>query len=366
MPPTGISRLQSWLNHGYQGEMQYLERRCEAYADPNHVLDGVRSLVMLGMHYAHRSRAHTLTGQGRIARYALGTTDYHDTLRQRLRPITDRIHELAVGCRTRSVIDTAPLLEREFAHLAGLGWFGKNTMLIHPRQGSYFFLAAILTDQVLAYDTPFQTDHCGSCTACLDACPTQAFPAPGVLDATRCISYLTIEHRSAVAGERRRDIGDWLFGCDVCQEVCPWNRFAPGTDVVELEPVPEWDPIDLRELFWLDDEGFRKRFRKTPLWRAKRRGLLRNAAIVLGNQGDPGNFSALGQGLNDPEPLVRAAVAWALGHIQHPETAATLQRRLDQETDGDVRTEIRLALQPTASSLGCNLDEATKANPERH
>ena len=204
----------------------------------------------------------------------------------------------------RAVVDTAPLLEREYAQLAGLGWIGKNTLLLNKQSGSWFFLCALLTDVELEYDRPHAADHCGTCRACLDACPTGAFVDAYVLDARRCISYLTIESRQPIPTTLRAGIGDWVFGCDICQEVCPWNRDAPVADEPEFQPLAGGTDLELSELFWLDDAEFRVRFRHTPLWRPKRRGLLRNAAIVLGNQVAPEAIPALARGLNDEESLV--------------------------------------------------------------
>jgi len=230
----------------------------------------------------------------------------------------------------RGVVDTAPLLEREFAQLAGLGWAAKNTMLINPQQGSWFFLAALLLN--------------------VDACPTDAFVEPGKLDATKCISYLTIEHRTAIDSSLRSGMDDWVLGCDVCQEVCPWNKKAPLSDHEEFEPLPGHDPLDLRSLFWLTDDEFRSRFRKTPLWRPRRRGILRNAAIAMGNRPDEGNVAALERGLADSESLVRGASAWASRRHPFAGIAAALERQLQAEDDPKVREEIRLALDELAAS----------------
>jgi epoxyqueuosine reductase len=213
------------------------------------------------------------------------------------------------------VVDTAPLLERDFARRAGLGWFGKNTMLINRRLGSYFFLGALLVDLDLRPDEPHATSHCGTCTACLDACPTGAFAGPYRLDARRCISYLTIELKDAVPEELRPGLGEWVFGCDVCQEVCPWNRKAPPGSAPALQARPELEALDLVAVLGLSEEEFRRRFRGTALTRPKRRGLLRNAALVLGNAGGPEAVPALRRALDDPEPLVREAAGWALGRI---------------------------------------------------
>lgn len=310
--PTGASRLAEWLSRGYAGEMRYLDERQEAYSHPSHVLDGVNSIIMLGMRYRTSQPAEPQPGQGRVARYAWGESDYHDLIRPKLHELADDIRQWSPEANTRGVVDTAPLLEREFAQLAGLGWVGKNTLLLNRNEGSYFFLAAVLTDVVLEYDQPFSADHCGSCTACLDACPTDAFPQSYLLDASRCISYLTIEHRSQIPTDLREGIGDWLFGCDVCQEVCPWNSHASQTDEPAFQPLSTMNPVKLAELFDLDENDFRIRFRKTPLWRPHRRGLLRNAAIVLGNQRCDAAVPALQRGLEDTEPIVREACAWAL------------------------------------------------------
>jgi epoxyqueuosine reductase len=312
--PAGYSRLGEWLDAGFGGEMRYLDDRRGAYAHPRHVLEGVRSLVVLGHGYRTEEPAPVRPGFGRVSRYAWGT-DYHDVLHDRLRTLAATVRRHRPEARVRGVVDSAPLLEREFAQLAGLGWIGKNTLLLNREWGSWFFLCVLLTDVELAYDAERETDHCGTCTACLDACPTDAFTAPYVLDARRCISYTTIELREAIPDELRGGHGDWVFGCDVCQDVCPWNRKAPTTEEIAFAPLGESNPLDLVALFDLDDEAFRRRFRHTPLWRAKRRGLLRNAAIVLGNQRAVGAVAALERGSTDGEPLVREACAWALAQI---------------------------------------------------
>jgi epoxyqueuosine reductase len=313
--PPGVGRFRDWLAAGFAGEMRYLNDRADAYAHPRHVLDGVRSIVMLGMAYRNSEPAPTGMNEGRVSRYAWGG-DYHELIWRRLDELSDWLVNRCDGnCRARGVVDSAPLLEREFAQLAGLGWIGKNTLLLHRELGSWFFLAALLTDMELDYDEPFAADHCGTCTACLDACPTDAFVAPYVLDARKCISYLTIEKRTAIDVTLREPMDDWLFGCDVCQEVCPWNsrqHNTARTDEPHFGAAEGMNPVQLGELFWLDDEAFRQRFRHTPLWRAKRRGLLRNAAIVLGNRPTPAAIPALKKGLYDPEPLVREACDWAL------------------------------------------------------
>ena len=296
------------------------------------------------------------TGFGKIARYAWSGIDYHDVVHAKLKGLRKQLETLYPGSHVRGIVDTAPLMEREVAELAGLGWRAKNTLLINKHRGSYFFLACLLTDQVFPYDQPHNTHHCGTCTACLDACPTDAFPRPGVLNANRCISYLTIEHRDAIPVELREGIGEWLFGCDVCQDVCPWNKKAqreePSEEVSSSLPMID---MELTKLFQLTEETFRSHFRKTPFWRTRRRGILRNAAIVLGNQGERDSLDALSRGLHDEDPIVRGASAWAIGQIrrtrrgkaQTSETMANrmLRRRLDSEVDLDVIAEIQAALQ---------------------
>jgi epoxyqueuosine reductase len=347
-PAAGYPRLQQWLAHGYAGEMDYFRKRLSAYEHPQHVLDGARSLVMLGLPYSGGPASTAPAGSGRVARYAWGPRDYHDVARARLHELADALQRWSPGARTRCVVDTAPLLEREFAMLAGLGWIGKHTLLLNRQQGSYFFLAALLADVELAADVPAVVDHCGTCTACLDACPTEAFPQPYVLDATRCISYLTIEHRSSVPVDLRRAMGDWLFGCDACQEACPWNRFADAQGDAEFHDRGDLNPATLGELFALSAEAFRARFRHSPLWRPRRRGLLRNAAIVLGNQRRLEALDALVLGLHDEEPLVREAAAWALGELDAESARTALHARLGAEEIDSVRREIVAALNRSA------------------
>ncbi len=348
--PPGSARLDEWLAAGYAGQMHYLAERREAYNHPGSVLEGAQSVLMLALNYRTVDPTPPGPGQGRVSRYAWSDVDYHDLIRSRLNRFGAHLQSLVPEARVRGVVDTAPLLERDFAELAGLGWIGKNTLLLNREQGSWFFLAALLTDVELDYDAAHKTDHCGTCRACLDACPTGAFPQPYVLDASRCISYLTIELRDAIPAELRSGIGDWLFGCDVCQEVCPWNSRGPQSGETAFAPRSDANPIELVTLFDLDDDAFRGRFRHTPLWRAKRRGILRNAAIVLGNQRDLAAVPTLARGLDDVESLVRCASAWALGCYSDVNARQVLERRLAIETDSDVVAEI-------LSAMGGAIDE---------
>jgi epoxyqueuosine reductase len=348
--PGGINRFQEWLRRGYVGEMRYLDERAAAYAHPDTVLQGVRSLVVLGAAYrTQEPRAHR-AGEARVSRYAWGD-DYHDVVHDRLRRLAGFLKELLPAARVRGVVDTAPLMEREFARLAGLGWIGKNTLVLNRDWGSWFFLSVLLTDAELVYDAPHETEHCGTCRACLDACPTRAFVEPYVLDARRCISYLTIESQSSIPMALRPQVQDWVFGCDICQEVCPWNHRAPRTREPAFEPDSDRHPVDLVGLFDLDEAGFRRRFRHTALWRAKRRGFLRNAAIVLGNQRDAAAVPALVRGLSDEDPMVRGASAWALGQVGGLEAREHLQGRLAIEADAETAHEIRNALETIGSAI---------------
>lgn len=348
--PTGFSRLSDWIEQDYAGEMDYFRRRQHAYQHPKHVMANTKSILVLGLNYRTIDPVSSVPGSGRISRYAWGSNDYHNLIREKLQSLKHSAETLLsqMGiqkAQIRGIVDTAPFLEREFAWLAGLGWFAKNTMLIHPKEGSWFFLAALLMDCLLEYDPPFAGQHCGTCTACLDVCPTNAFVEPGMMDAKRCISYLTIEHKTAIPVELRKGIGEWVFGCDLCQEVCPWNRKAPKSTEADFFPLDDHNPINLRELFKLTDQQFRDQFRKTPLWRPRRRGILRNAAIVLGNHPATENLPALQMGLNDSEPLIRGACAWALGcHRNDSQVLDALTKRHKIEIDVEVKKEIENAI----------------------
>jgi len=357
-PPPRQDLVRQWLDQGFAGVVRHwFERQAHLRTDPEKLLSGVRSVIMLAVDYATTAGPAADAGpdadaagqgRGRVARYAWGD-DYHDLLRCRVNMLAAWLEARVPGCRTRGVVDSAPLAEREFAWLGGLGWFGKNTMLIDPQAGSYFFLTALLTDLELPADAPLQVDHCGSCTACLDACPTGAFVKPRVLDASRCISALTIEDHEPIAAALRPGMQDWIFGCDICQEVCPWNRHAPGSSEPTFQPRQGATTLELAELLQLDDATFRRRFKGSPLVRAKRRGLLRSAAIALGNRPHAASFEALAAALADEEPVVRGAAAWALGRWRHADGVAeradaALAQRLATETDTDVRAEIERAL----------------------
>lgn len=312
--PTTFPRLKEWLDNGHAGEMAYLSRRLEAYENPDRVLAGIRSVVMLGLNYAPPPELDIQHGL-KIARYARGRRDYHDLLRERLRELSNWVKERSPNTKTRGIVDTAPFLERDFARQAGLGWFGKNTMLLNKRIGSYFFLAALLTDLELDPDPPHETSHCGTCTRCLDACPTDAFVEPYVLDARRCISYLTIELKGEIPLDLRAGMGDWLFGCDVCQEVCPWNRKAPPTREPDLMPLEEYQKVTAAEILNLTEADFQQRFGETPLVRPGHAGLLRNAAIAAGNRGNRDDIQFLQSAISCESQIIRNALDWGVTRI---------------------------------------------------
>ena len=342
-PLEGAEFYARWVALGYAGQMGYLERNLEKRADPRLLLPGARSVVCVGMQYFQDSAAKTDPLEGRVSSYARGE-DYHGLIESRLGQLLEFVRaeagQTVVG---RAYVDTGPVLERELAQRAGLGWWGKNTCLIAKGTGSYFFLGELLLDLELRYDQP-AIDHCGTCTRCLDACPTQAFPEPYVLDARRCISYLSIELKEAIPRPLRAGMGDWIFGCDICQEVCPWNRRAePAAEPAFAVRSGLANP-SLPELLSLNQEEFAARFRHSPLKRAKRRGVLRNAAVALGNSGDQRAVPALVQALADEEPLVRAHAAWALGRLGGEEARAALRGALATETDIQVMGELTEAL----------------------
>ncbi|MCA9138631.1 MAG: tRNA epoxyqueuosine(34) reductase QueG [Planctomycetales bacterium] len=311
---SGFTDLVKWIDAGYSAEMDYFASRLDAYRHPDGVMPGTKSIIVLAYPYPADVSVATRPMHGRVARYAWSGVDYHDTIHDKLKRLRRLIADSAPDVRTRGCVDTAPLMERELAELAGIGWRGKNTLLLNRELGSYFFLACLLVDVIMPYDTHHDASYCGSCTACLDACPTDAFPAAGVLDASRCISYLTIEHRESIPTELREGIGNWVFGCDICQEVCPWNRKPSRRSSTSVDDKPI-EQLALTSLFELDDESFRHAFRDSPLWRTRLRGIRRNAAIVLGNQRERSALSALHHGAASDDPMVAEACRWAIDRI---------------------------------------------------
>jgi epoxyqueuosine reductase len=357
-PPATTGSYQSWLEAGYHAEMRYLSR-ADAVAhriDPTSILPGLRTIVTVGADYHTQPLPPELRddpSRGVIASYAWGD-DYHEVMLPRLHRLAEFVARLTgEPAAYRAYVDTGPVLERDLAVQAGLGFVGKNTNLIHPRFGSWFFLGELLLATDLALQGrrrnrsfPPEKGTCGRCTRCLQACPTRAFPDPYILDARRCISYLTIELKGPIPRELRPLIGNRIFGCDICQEVCPWNRrFAQPTSEPGFQPQVDAMAPMLVELMVLDDVGFRKRFRGSPVKRAKRRGLLRNVAVALGNWGGAAAIPALAQALHDDEALIRGHAAWALGRIGGQPARDALAGALPGETDDWVREEIRLAVQ---------------------
>jgi epoxyqueuosine reductase len=334
-----------WLDQGRNAGLGWMtEARARLACQPDELLPGARSLVVVGAAYGGADPAPPEREQagprGHVARYARGA-DYHDVMKARLDSLAAFVREAGgEGARTRVFVDSSPLPERAAAVRAGLGFVGKNTNLLTARAGSWLLLGALLTTVSLAPDAPVERD-CGRCRLCLDACPTGALPEPFVLDANRCISYLTIEHRGPIPHDLRAGIGGHVFGCDVCQEVCPWNRAdrGPGWPEFSSQEVDVALPL-LSDLLALDDAAFRERYRRTPLWRTKRRGLLRNAAVALGNAGDEAGLPALAAALGDPEPLVRGHAAWAIGQIGAAAGREILSAARADETDADVLAEI--------------------------
>lgn len=309
--------LAAWLAGNREGTMAWMARAPEKRSDPRALLPGCRSVVALAMSYwPGEGAAATPVGRARVALYARGR-DYHKVLRRRLEELAAWL-DATTGTESRAFVDTGPVLERAWGERAGIGWIGKNANLISRDAGSWLLLGEILTTAELEADAGPHADFCGTCTACLDACPTGAIVAPGTVDANLCISHWTIEHRGGVPESRREGLGDWIFGCDVCQDVCPWNRtfararaddaFAWREDLRGLDPV---------EILGLDEASFRARFSGTALMRAKWEGMRRNACIVLGNRRDPAAIPALEAALEDPDPVVREHAAWALGRIRN-------------------------------------------------
>jgi epoxyqueuosine reductase len=315
-----------WLDRGYAGEMHYLPKWAHKRRDSRLPYEGVRSAIVVAMNYGGREPS------GPVARYARGD-DYHDVLDAKLRELHTWLSaELGREIRGRAYVDTGPLLERDLAQRAGLGWFGKNTNLINPTLGSFFFLGALLVELELAPDEPFASDHCGTCTRCIEACPTGAIVEPLVLDATKCISYLTIEAKGEIPLALRESIGELIYGCDICQSCCPWNtRFAQELREPAFAPreaVADKDARTLaRELLAMSQEEFSRAFKGSPMKRAKLRGLKRNAAVVLGNAGDERDIDVLMRALDDPEPHVREHAAWALRRIGSPKAFEALRAR---------------------------------------
>jgi epoxyqueuosine reductase len=333
-------RLQEFLSFGYQGDMGWLKETAERRADPLALWPAARSAIMLAMSYApdidplQRLEA---KDSGVISVYALGR-DYHDVVKGKLKHLAQWLAR-ETGQGVKVFVDTAPLMEKPLAEAAGLGWQGRHTNLVSRELGSWFFLGAILSEAELARDAP-ESDHCGSCRACLDICPTKAFPAPYQLDARRCISYLTIEHKGHIDREFRESIGNRIYGCDDCLAVCPWNKFAQTAREAKLRARDDLVAPKLADLVRLDDQAFRKLFSGSPVKRTGRDRFIRNVLIAIGNSGDRSLAKEAQRRLDDPSALVRAMAVWALARLLPAAAFAALRaRHAVQETDDAVSAE---------------------------
>jgi epoxyqueuosine reductase len=342
-PSTTWDAFLRWLARGDQAGMGWFTKRVEARLEPARVVPGARSALCVALQY------HPLEGEPepdadlwpRVARYARGR-DYHDVMGERLKALEDRIAAAFPGTISRRYIDTGPVLERELAARAGLGAVGKNTNLLHPEAGSWFLLGELFLSLDLSPDIPL-ADLCGSCTRCLEACPTDALAEPYRVDSNRCISYWTIEHRGALPLEAREMVDDWVFGCDICQEVCPWNTVPEGADHPDLRLPEARRELDLAGLLRLSRDEYVERFRGSPMKRAKLEGLQRNAAVAMGNRRHPRYLAPLAEALAEGEPVVRAHAAWALGRMATPEALRALEEAWESEQDHGVREEIQAA-----------------------
>ena len=332
--------LRAFLAAGEQGDMGWLAAHPERRADPRVLWAGVRSVIMFGVNYGPDQNPLAILQQrmrGAISVYAQGD-DYHDLIKKRLKALA-RWLVATSGGEVKVFVDTAAVMEKPLAQAAGLGWQGKHTNLVSREFGSWLFLGAIFTTSDLPRDEG-DTDHCGSCRACLDICPTAAFPAPYKLDARRCISYLTIENKGPIPHEFRKAMGNRIYGCDDCLAVCPWNKFAQGAREMKFQPRAELSSPPLAELARLDDAGFRTLFRKSPVKRIGRARFLRNVLIAIGNSGETPLAAEAKALLDDPSPIVRGAAVWALQRLlPAAEYAALADRSAPAETDASVRTE---------------------------
>jgi epoxyqueuosine reductase len=332
--------LDAFLAEGRQGDMGWLATTAARRKSPRALWPEARSVILLGLNYGRGGDALAILKQksrGAISIYAQGA-DYHDVLKAKLAPLAARVQEFAGG-EVKIFVDTAPVMEKPLAARAGLGWQGKHTNLVSREFGSWLFLGAILTTAELVAD-PAEDDRCGSCRACLDICPTKAFPAPYQLDARRCISYLTIEHKGHIDAEFRDKIGNRIYGCDDCLAVCPWNKFAKAAGELRLAARADLRDPPLVELLGLDDAGFRRKFARSPIKRTGRDRFLRNVLIAAGNSGDPALIRHVLPRLADDSPLVRAMAVWALSRLGEPDQFASWRDRFRPgETDAAVRRE---------------------------
>lgn len=332
--------FQAWLDQGAHGDMAWMEETRERRASPKALWTDVKSVIVLAMNYGPEDDPLELLSQpdkANISVYARNR-DYHDLVKKRLKRIARWLVE-ETGCELKVFVDTAPILEKPVAAGSSLGWQGKHTNLVSNELGSWFFIGSIFTDMELAPDQPHK-DQCGSCQACLDACPTDAFPNPYELDARRCISYLTIEHKGHIAPEFRQPMANRIYGCDDCLAVCPWNKFARAASELSLKPRADLTAPELRELLTLDDKGFRALFAGSPIKRIGRDRFLRNVLIASGNSGNEALLPEVTAHLNDASELVRAMAVWAVGELAPSNKIEQLRREYGaRETDVDVKAE---------------------------
>jgi epoxyqueuosine reductase len=320
-PPDSAAQFQQWLTEEWHGEMAYLARNADKRVEPEKVLTAAKSIITLAVSYeagdspVDSSHASRITHQGTIARYAR-FNDYHNIIGERLKLLTELVNQCGgEGTQSLWYVDTGPFLERDLAQRAGLGFIGKHTNLISRTLGNWIFLSEIITSLELEPDEA-EINHCGTCSRCITACPTQAIRAPFQLDARRCISYLTIELKGSIPVELRPLIGNRIYGCDDCLAVCPWNRFARQGEMMSAYARPDLAAPNLIELLSLDESGFKRKFAGTPMLRTKRRGLLRNVCVALGNVGEQSAIPALEKAANDPEPLISEHAQWATNQIR--------------------------------------------------
>jgi epoxyqueuosine reductase len=350
--PAGAARnaprLREWIEKGRHGEMAWMARGEEVRGDPRKLLENAKTLISLLTDYSTEPQGESRRWVGRISRYAWGM-DYHHVIGRRLRKLIRFLRQQAPEAEAVAAVDFKPILEREWAERSGLGWIGKHTNLITEDRGSWFFISEIVTTLDLAGGRESRApNRCGKCVECIRACPTGAIIAPYTLDARRCISYLTIELKGAIPRELRPMIGEWIFGCDVCQDVCPWNRFAvPVTEQRFQLDTARFDG-DLVPFLDLDEDAFEARFRGSAVKRAGRDGFLRNVCVALGNRRDATSHSALAKALNDRSALVRSHAAWALGRIGGAEAMETMARRAGVESNQEVLEEIAAAMEECA------------------
>jgi epoxyqueuosine reductase len=347
-PPGAAARLDVFLDEGRHGTMDWLARDPRRRADPIALWSDARSIIVLGFNYGpdfDPLAALSRPTRGAISAYAQGA-DYHDVLKKKLKSLAGFIAQ-TFGAEVKVFVDTAPVLEKPIAQMAGAGWQGKHTNLVSREFGSWLFLGSVFTTLDLEPDAP-ESDHCGQCRACLDICPTRAFPAPYQLDARRCISYLTIEHKGHIPREFLAPIGNRIYGCDDCLAVCPWNKFAKAAQEAKFRSDGRWRDAPLDRLASLDDAGFRALFRGSPIKRIGRDRFVRNVLIAIGNSNDRDLAKSAEALIDDPSPLVRAMAAWALSKLLDREDFSALaERRIAEERDAGALAEWR------ASSANC-------------